>query len=234
MSKRNKDVETVSQEDIEAKAYFDPPDGAGSWLEIGRRRLRYQIGKYVDFIFEESNHRFKFTFPLSTEDTFLMLGGLGYSATRRNFDYFVRHGHMELPKKAEGRLAWDIENVIDFGMQLEKMRYWLPGRHVEKKTVWELQAESDNVLLGVKVANDAEFQTLDADDVLDRIAATKDRKTRAAMGGYYPIRLFERGIRMDEVAQALLSQLVDEDDAAQRKALVKAIQKHFENKATEE
>lgn len=163
-----------------------------------------------------------------------MLGGLGYHATRKNLDYFIRHGHMELPAKEGGRLAWGIENVIDYAMQLEKMRYWLPGSHNSKKTVWELQAESDNTLLGVKVANDAEFQALDADGILDRIAATKDAKVRGAMSAYYPIRLYQRGIRMDEVAEALLNQLIDEDEAAQRKALVKAIQKHFENKPSEE
>ncbi|MCL6547160.1 MAG: hypothetical protein K6T61_18255, partial [Bryobacteraceae bacterium] len=67
----------VSEEDIAAKAYFGGPDGAKDWLEIGRRRLSYQIDRYIDAIRECSEGRFVFRFPLDTEDAFLLLHGLG-------------------------------------------------------------------------------------------------------------------------------------------------------------
>ncbi len=220
---KNDDL-TVSQEDIEAGAYF--PEAKG-WLDIGRRRMRYQIGKYIDAIYERSGRRFKFTFPLDTEHAFRMLGGLGYTATRKHLDYFIRHGLMKLPGKDGGRLAWGVENVIDFGMQLERMRYWLPGRHNEKKTVWELQAEAEITLLAAKVASDAEVQALDAEGLVERIAESKDRAYRAELAGYVPIRLYERGERSDEITEELLDQLIDEDNRTQRKALAKAIQKHL-------
>ena len=79
-----------------------------------------------------------------------MLYGLGYDATRKDLDSFIRHAHMELPAEEGGRPAWGIENVADYAMQLEKMRSWLPGSHNSKKTVWGLQAESDNVALGAR------------------------------------------------------------------------------------
>ena len=90
MTKQRKDNEpTVSPEDIEAGAYF--PE-AKDWIEIGRRRLKYQTAKYIQTIYERSSGRYKFTFPLDTDQAFLMVGGLGYRAKRKDFDYCIVTG----------------------------------------------------------------------------------------------------------------------------------------------
>jgi len=68
---------------------------------------------------------------------------------------------------------------------------------------------------------------LDADAAMDRLAETEDTDLRAAMSDYLAIRLYQQGQMMDEVAEALLEQLIEESDAAQRKALVTAMKKHF-------
>ena len=68
---------------------------------------------------------------------------------------------------------------------------------------------------------------LDADAVMDLLAETNDDALRAVMSDYLAIRLYERGKAMDEVAEALLAQIVEDTDPAQRKALVTAMRKHF-------
>jgi len=223
------DKPTVNQEDLEAGAYFGGPGGAKDWLEIGRRRMRQQIDRYVEAIRRRSGGRYGYTFPLDTERAFRMLTGLGYDANRKHYDYCIRHGHMEAPAKAGNRLLWSVENIIDFAMQLERMRYWLPGRHDEKKTVWELQAEVEAT--GKRWDLDDKVRKLvnglDGDAAMDRLAETEDADLRVAMSDYLAITLYQQGQTMDEVAEALLEQLIEEPDAAQRKALVTAMKKHF-------
>jgi hypothetical protein len=229
MMRQVKDNEpTVSQEDIEAKAYFDPPDGARDWIEIGRRRLKYQMNKFIERAARETQGKWKIAFPMDTESVFFLLGMVGYRANRKSFDYCIRHGHMKLPPKDDGRLAWGVENAIDFGMQLERLRYWSPGCHESKKTVWELQAEVEADRPFYELARDQEYQKLDADGVLGRMSETKDRDYRQAMYADVIARLWRRGIRADATAVALLEQMVDEDDAAQRKALATVIRKHIQ------
>ncbi len=231
-----RDRPTVGREDLEAGAYFGGPGGARDWLEIGRRRMRHQIERYVEAIRRRSGGRYEYAFPLETEAAFRMLAGLGYRATRKHFDYCIRHGHMDMPDKEGNRLVWEVQRVIDFGMQLERMRYWLPGRHDEKKTVWELQAEVDAAGRRWDLDERARrlLDGLDADATMDRLAETREGPLRAAMADYLPIRLYERGQVMDEVAEALLEQLVDESRRAQRKALVTAMRTHFEKRDKEQ
>ena len=223
------DKPTVSREDLEAGAYFGGPGGASDWIEIGRRRMRHQIERHIEAILHRSGGRYKYAFPLSTERAFRMLAGLGYDADRKHYDYCIRHGHMEAPTKEGNRLLWNVDDVINFAMQLERMRYWLPGRHDEKKTVWELQAEVEAT--GKQWALDAQARQLvdglDADAVMDLLAETADDALRATMSDYLAIRLYERGQAMDEVSEALLTQIVEDIDIAQRKALVTAMRKHF-------
>ena len=223
------DRPTVSPEDLEAGAQVAGPGGASDWIEIGRRRMRHQIERYVEAIRQRSGGRYEHVWPLDTEGAFRMLAGLGYQANRKHYDYCIRHGHMEAPAKEGNRLLWNVDDVIDFGMQLERMRYWLPGRHDEKKTVFELQAEAEAT--GKRWALDAQARQLvdglDADAVMDLLAETEDDALRAAMSDYLAIRLYERGQAMDEVSEALLAQIVEDTDAAQRKTLVTAMRKHF-------
>jgi len=214
----------VSAEDVAAGAYFP---AAKDWLDIGRRRLRYQIDRYSAYVTEKSGGRYRVTFPLNTEAAFMLLSGLGYRATRKHFDYCIRHNHMELPPKQDGRLAWGIENVIDFGMQLERLRYWVPGRHDEKKTVWERQYESDSSTIALIVANDPKFQSLDVAGILKAIIATESRDVRAAMSDYLPIRLFEVGAALNELGESLLRDLVDATDSNSRRNLVKFLSEQF-------
>jgi len=223
------DKPTVSPEDLEAGAYFGGPGGAKDWIEIGRRRMRHQIDRHIEAIRQRSGGRYKYAFPLSTEGAFRMLAGLGYEASRKHYDYCIRHGHMEAPAKEGKRLLWNVENIIDFAMQLERMRYWLPGRHDEKKTAWERQAEVEATGKRWDLDDKARqmVEGLDADAVTDLLAETEDDTLRAAMSDYLAIRLYQQGQAMDAVTEVLLEQLIEESDSAQRKALAKAMKKHF-------
>ena len=223
------DKPTVSPEDLEAGAYFGGPGGASDWIEIGRRRMRHQIERYVEAIRQRSGGRYEHVWPLDTEGAFRMLAGLGYQANRKHYDYCIRHGHMEAPAKEGNRLLWNVDDVIDFGMQLERMRYWLPGRHDEKKTIWERQAEVEATGKRWDLDDKARqmVEGLDADAVMDLLAETEDDALRAATSDYLAIALYQRGQAMDEVSEALLAQIVEDTDAAQRKALVTAMRKHF-------
>lgn len=221
----------IGPEDIEAKAYFGPPDGANDWIEIGRRRLRHQIDRYIAAIFERSGGRYEFKFPLETEQAFRMLAGLGYRATRKDFDYCVRHGHMKAPASEGRRLQWTKENLIDFAMQLERMRYWLPGRHNHKKTCWELQHEAEVASIPCDDKLQAQIDALAPEGLLDLMVTTEGkhaRAVRAHMGSYYSMKEFERGCQLDEVAQELLSQLVDEESEDGRKAVATTLRRRLE------
>lgn len=220
--KQHKQTGYVSDEDVAAKAYFGQPDGARDWLEIGRRRLSYQIDRYIEAIRERSEGRFVFRFPLDTDDAFLMLNGLGYRATRKEFDYCVRHDHIKPPKSEGRRLQWTKENLIDFAMQLERMRYWLAGRHDEKKTVWELQHEAEVA----SIPYDRELQSrIDAStpkELLDLMVETDGkhaREVRAHISGYFHIKQWERGRPLDATAWELLRQLIDETSKKGRDAV---------------
>ncbi len=71
------------------------------------------------------------------------------------------------------------------------------------------------------------IEGLDADAVMELLAETDDDALRAATSDYLAIALYQRGQSMDDVAEALLGQLVEDTDIAQRKALVTAMRKHF-------
>ncbi len=171
--------ELIPPEDLPAKAYFGLPDGAKDWLDISRRRLRYYINRYIDAIRERSQ-RLVFQFPLDTEDAFLMLGGLGHRAARKEFDYCVRHGHIDPPRSKGRRPRWSKANWIEFAMQLQRMQYWLPGRHNDKKTVWELRHEAE----AARIPYDGELLSrIDAaspDELLDLMVETGSQHAREA------------------------------------------------------
>ncbi len=220
--KQHKGTGFVSDQDIAAKAYFGPPEGAKNWLEIGRRRLSYQIDRYIEAIRERSEGRFIFRFPLETENAFLMLNGLGYRASRKEFDYCVRHEHIEPPKSEERRLLWSRENVIDFAMQLERMRYWQYGRHDEKKTVWELQHEAEIVAIPYDDELQARIDASTVDELIDLIVNTDGKHAREVRGhiyGYLHIKRWEMGRRLNAVDQELVQQLINESTKEGRKAI---------------
>jgi hypothetical protein len=228
--------ELIRPEDLEAKAYFGPPDGAKDWLEIGRRRLSYQIDRYIVAIRERSQGRFVFRFPLDTEDAFLMLNGLGYRASRKEFDYCVRHGHIEPPKSEGRRLRWSKANLIDFAMQLERMRYWLPGRHNDKKTVWELQHEAEVA----RIPYDGDLQgRIDAsapEELLDLIVEADGkhaREIRAHISGYFHIKQWESGRPLDATTWELLRQLIEDDSKPGREAVATTLRRRLEKEDAE-
>ena len=203
--------------------------GARDWMEVERRRVRGRIERYVEAVGRRSGRRYEYTFPRASEAAFRMLAGLGYDANRKHYDYCIRHGLMDTPAKECNRLLWKVESIIDFAMQLERMRYWLPGRHDEKKTAWELQAEVEAT--GKRWDLDTKARRmvdgLDADAAMNLLAETEDGDLRIAMSDYVAITLCQYGLAMDEVSEALLEQIVEESDAAQRRALVAAMRKHF-------
>ena len=137
---------------------------AVNWIDVGRRQIRRRIEVYVNRIHGESRKRF--AFPVDTTTAMSITVGLGYRASRSCFDYFIRHGQMQPPPKDGKHLAWSIENVVGFALQLERLRCWRSGCHDTKKTVWELQAELELQDAAYDTARDSEVQAPDADEML--------------------------------------------------------------------
>lgn len=223
----DKPAATVSEEDLEAGAYFPK---AKDWLDIGRRRLRYQL-KRLEVRLRQFGKRL--TYPLDTNEAWYVLRALGYKADRKSFDYCVRHARLETPAKEGNRLLWTVDSVIDFGMQLERMRYWQIGRHDHKKTVWELQAEWDQRAPAYDDDLSRQIDTLDADGLLDLMVETKKNGSavRAHVAGYYHIRRWEQNRPLDETDEQLIQQLIEEEDASARKAVATTIRRRAEKEA---
>lgn len=206
----------LTAEDIEAGAYF--PE-AQDWLEIGRRRIRHRLGRIERRLVDEFGKRV--VYPVETEDCFYLMESLGYRAERKSFDYCIRHGHMDSPAKEGRRLLWDREDVVAYAMQLERMRYWLPGRYEEKKTVWELHDESQQRAPAYDAELQARIDALDADGLLDLMVegdGPNAHNVRAHIAGYFAIRMWERDQQLDAVGEELLRQVAEEDDSDARKA----------------
>ena len=152
----------VNRENIETGAHF--PE-AEDWLDIGRKRIRYRLARIEKRLLDQFGKRV--TYPIETEDCFYLMGSLGYRAERKSFDYCIRHGYMESPSKEGRRLLWNCEDGLAYAMQLERMRYWLPGRHDGKKTVWELHEEQQRMALAYEAELLAKTSKLDADGLID-------------------------------------------------------------------
>ena len=195
---------------------------AADWVDAGRQDMRRQIEAHIGRVHEESGKGFRYTFPLDTGSAMSIVSALGYDASRSYFDYFIRHGRMQLPPKNGRLLAWSIENVIDFAMQLERMRYWKPGRHDQRKTFWELQRKFELHDLVYDTANDQGVRALDADQMLGAAIDANSIERRAEMASSFAVRLE----RADAVVEALLSQIIEEPSTSQRKALGVAVRKH--------
>jgi hypothetical protein len=216
---------SVDDEDVEAGAYF--PE-ARDWLEIGRRRVRHQIDRVAKRL---KTHGKTLTFPLETSEAWYVIRALGYRADRKSFDYCVRHGHLKPPAKEGNRLLWTFENVVDFAMQLERMRYWTVGRHQHKKTVWELQVESDlRVFFELAGAEgiDRDIMQFGADNLLDWMMYCEHMETRAYLGDLYALRRWEENRRLDATDEELLKQLIEEVDSDARKAVATTIRRRAE------
>jgi len=188
------------------------PDAA-NWVDAGRQEIRRQIEAYVNRVHGKSEKRY--AFPVNTATAMSMVVVLGYEASRSYFDYFIRHGRMQLPPKKGRFLAWRIGNVIDFAMQLERMRYWKGGCHDEKKTVWELQADFELHDVVCDTANGHEVQELDIDEMLGTVIHASSVELHAEAADSCAAQLGET----DAVVEALLNQAIDEPSASQRKAL---------------
>jgi hypothetical protein len=222
--------QTASADDLDAGAYFPK---AKDWLDIGRRRLKHRLAKLEGRLREEYGKRI--SYPIETEAAFYLLSGLGYRASRKNFDYCIRQGRLESPPREGRRLVWSRKHIIEFGMQLERLRYWLAGRHDEKKTCWELQEEWDQM----SPAYDADLQdridSLDADGLLDLMVETSGknaRNVRAHISGYYTIRMWEQDEPLDAVTNELLQQLVEEGNADARRAVATTLNRRMDKWGT--
>ncbi|HUU97568.1 MAG TPA: hypothetical protein VM487_17675 [Phycisphaerae bacterium] len=188
---------------------------AADWIDAGRREIRRQIKEYIERVCQQPGRRLQYSFPMETRLAMTIVAGLGYDAERRHMDYFIRHGRMQLPPKNGKRLAWDIENVIDLAMQLERMRYWRPGCHDEKKTCWELQAEFELHDVACDTANGHEVQELDIDEMLGTVIDASSVELHAEAADSCAA---QRG-ETDAVVEALLNQAIDEPSASRRKTL---------------
>ena len=88
-----------------------------------------------------------------TAQAFELLGALGYRANRKTLDYCIlrRCGSgYRRPPLVDSRLAWGIDNIVDFGAELESLRYWLPGQHEGKKTAFEKDAEAERLAAALR------------------------------------------------------------------------------------
>lgn len=226
---REKPNSEVTDEDVEAEAYFPK---AKDWLDIGRRRLRWQLKRLEDRLLKEFGKRL--SYPLETEEAWYMVRALGYRAERKNLDYCLRHEHMAAPKRDGKRFLWTRENVIEYAMQLERLRYWVVGRHDEKKTVWELQAEWDQMAPAYDADLNRIIDSLDAEGLLELMVTTANdaQFVRRHIADYYHLRRWQRGERLDATDEELLSQLVEEEDAEARKAVATTIQRRADKEAS--
>lgn len=83
-------------------------------------------------------------YPATSAVAFGLLGALGYTNDRQSIDYAIRcakQDGLRMPKVKQSLLRWTREQVIELAMQLERKRAWAPGRHDDRKTCWELDAE---------------------------------------------------------------------------------------------
>lgn len=161
-------------------------------------------------------------FPCDTSTALFLLACLGYRATPQHLKYCMRHRLMDSPPKGEtGRLEWTPENVLDFAMQLERLRYWLPGFHDQKKTCWEKDADLEAAAAGSDdVARWIEATT---EDLLAEVVAEEDQTRRAAMVHAMHGSFNKRPAVHTADGYELLARIVAEDSKAVRRALADAI-----------
>jgi len=186
---------------------------AVDWIDAGRQEIRRRIEAHVSCARGNSANRY--AFPVHTGAAMNLARSLGYDASRSYLDYFIRHGRMQLPPKNGRFLAWGIENVIDFAMQLERMRYWRIGHHDRKKTAWELESERRLDDVDYATADDHEVQEVDIDGMLDTVIDPGSVERCAEPANSFA----DRFDTSDAAVEALLGQTIEEPPTSQRKAL---------------
>ncbi len=111
-----------------------------SRVEAFRREKRQELR---DFITANVESWPELQYPLDTSTVFGVLRGFfGYWADRAGLSYCVAHG-IQTPKKDGRRMGWSEDDVLRFLLSLEERRAWLPGWHDDKKTCFELDAETE-------------------------------------------------------------------------------------------
>ena len=95
-----------------------------------------------DFITANVERWPELRYPLDTNTVFGVLRGFfGYWADRAGLACSMARG-MQMPKEDGRRMAWSEDDVLRFMLSLEEQRAWLPGWHDDKKTCFELDAET--------------------------------------------------------------------------------------------
>jgi len=192
---------------------------ARDWIDAGRMMHRRQIEEHIERVNAQADARCRLAFPMGTASAMAIVCDLGFDATRGHFDYFIRHSRMQLPPKNGRLLSWGIENVIDFAMQLQRMRYWRHGRHDQRKTFWELQNEYGPHNMICTIPDGTEVQDMDADQALDVMIDAGSVQCRAATADA----LAEELEAADAFAEILLDRIMEEPSPS---ALEPAVGKH--------
>jgi len=187
-----------------------------NYVEEYREHLREQLAGGIEALGLE--------WPLKTAEAFRILWEwLGYDTGargRKYLDYCIQIRHMEPPEKVGARLAWTAENVLDFAMILEDLRYWRPGFHDAKKTCFELQADAERMQVEPETWRD--LRSLSAFEIMERMVATGDEvefeQLAAALEVHIPT-----SVPPDSPIWSRLAALSKAEDFAVRKALAESI-----------
>ncbi|MCK4374722.1 MAG: hypothetical protein KAX19_05310 [Candidatus Brocadiae bacterium] len=164
------------------------------------------------------------SFPLTTAQGFCLLWSLGFAASRSHLTYARRHGRLQdVPRDGAGRMVWGIESVVEFALELERARAWLPGAHNAKKTPHERDAEVEAYQLAAESL--PEWHELTPDELLNDLAQEDDLSIRHALWGQLCER-FPSGPEGEAQVRPLcrlLPLLVDAEDREVREALAAKI-----------
>jgi len=117
--------------------------------------------------------------PCGTHDAFVMLRLLGYCPTRRRVDKALERGEFKI-ESPTGRWRWNIDDIVDYGMLLERLRAWAPGMHQAKKTCFEIAADAELEAAGVLNLQELSGESLE--QLLSRLVDVADVQQGHVLG----------------------------------------------------
>jgi len=188
-----------------------------------RKSFRADAEKRVDALVK----RLGWTWPLRPQDAYSIGQRLGYAigvdrARRVNVEYCIKRGDVARPTNhdADGQVLWTKAALLDLLLALEKYRKWLFGFHVGKKTWAELDAEVGKLDRAADRVDGRWFNS-DPKQLLTELAGLDDAGEREDCYEF----LVAKAPYIEDVPEldALIQIVLDEQDAAVRKAIAERI-----------
>lgn len=109
-------------------------------------------------------------YPLNTSEVLALCLAAGYDCSARRLNHWIASGQLPtIPVKGHGpgtgqvgvSRKWRANDVVTLFALLESRRYWLPGRHADRKSIFQIQYEKCPEETRLKLFPDLDKFTLD-------------------------------------------------------------------------